>query len=427
MRPPAQIRELFRGRPVGGNIAYLLFLAVCFQAAILVPYVVVVRGEPTNLFTAVLAGAALAACLLLTKGRRISPVAAGISILLAAFVLLSGWFSALPRESLLRGGAMILSGAGGFWCARLLLRDETGRLVFAWYCLGLAALVILVAFAGGLFSGELNRFLDDNPHQLVCKIFLLSFAPIFAAIGGGRRMAIAGVLLLAAMAVVLYLSTLRSALIIPAVVAAVFVATRAGKYRFLKAAGIVSSGVIALALLFLFFPDRRLQFKDYEPVSYRVESYPFSWHVAKQHPLLGNGLRAPRDKYLENYTLQSPLGTREAFADSVRRIRTSENVLLTFFADLGIPFTLVYTMSIAAAIVTALRWRTHSGRSSDGLLLDAMMFSFACAAIHCLNTDDFLIPQVNWFFHVVLGMICALVAEPVCAAAEQSAGNEQER
>jgi hypothetical protein len=422
MNPAWPIRGLLVWKSARKNLTFFIFLAVCFQAALLVPYVVLIRDETTNLFTALLGGVSLSICLASAIGSR-RPLPAGIcvTVAMAVLVLLSGWFSAAPRESLLRGGAMILSGAGGFWGARFLLDDETRQRWFVWFCLGLGVCVVMVAFAGGLINGDVSYLLDGAPHPLVCRLLLLSFAPIFMAFSGDRKLTITGVFVLIAIGMILYLSMRRSAVLIPTLVAAACAMIYSGRFRLLKALVVIVVGGLTLTSLVLYFPDRKLQLTDYEPVSYRAENYPFSWHVAKQHPVLGNGLRAPRDKYLENYVLRSPMGTREAFADSVQLRRTSENVWLTFLADLGMPFTAVYVAAVAVMIVRAIRRRMATRRNHTYLLFDALMFSFACAVVHSFTTDDLLIPEVNWFFHVVLGMICAMVATPSCSVDERLA------
>jgi len=342
--------------------------------------------------------------LLVRKTNAGTTTAACVTAVLSLLVLLSGWLSVSRAPAVFRGMGFVLTGAGGFWCARLLLQDRARRQWFVLFCMVLLLLVIAGALAGGLIDGTITRLLDDNPHQVVCKIFLLAFAPVTLLRGRGRGLATAVALGLVAAVVVLLLSKLRSAVIIPVVIVLAVVATT-GRFRMLKALVVGLLGCLFFLLTFWGYPDRQLQLMNYLPVSYRVESYPFSWHIAKQHPFLGNGLRASRQEYLDGYTLKSSLGHRRAFVRNLRRVTSSENVFLTFMADLGFPFLVLYVLSVGAVFAGAIRRVGGAGAVRNHRLLYALILSLSAVVLHCLTTDDLLVPHVNWFFHVLLGMV----------------------
>ncbi|MDD4871113.1 MAG: hypothetical protein PHR77_11195 [Kiritimatiellae bacterium] len=395
----------FKGRSPGEGFAFLVFLMTCFQAAILVPYIVLVPDERTNMFTALLGGLSLLVCLVCFRNKRpkASP-AFWVSVTLVLLVLLSSALSSSPRVSLFRGVAIIATGAGGFWCARMFFQERNRLDWFVGFCLGLITLVIILALTGGFLTGKVTFLMDNNPHQVVCKLFLLAFAPLAMLFTRNRREMLVGGLVLFGAGLVLYLSTLRSAILIPIIVTLVVVITT-GRFRVLKALIVILVGAVMFACLCASFPDRQLQIVNYEPVYYRVENYPFSWHIAVHNPLLGNGLCASRDTYLDNYALKFQLVHRGAFVQSVKNIGTSENIFLTFMADLGFPFTILYIVSVIVLFVRIVGKESGWSGVRQNYLLYAVSLAFFSAVLHCFTTDDLLIPQVNWFFHVLLGMI----------------------
>ena len=165
--------------------------------------------------------------------------------------------------------------------------------------------------------------------------------------------------------------------------------------------------LVPLAVMLLLFfnqlPESKMR-ADNEPTYYRVENYPFSWHIAVRNPFLGNGLRAPREKYLEDYELVYPYSTKEKFADSTRRIVCSENVFLTFMADLGFPFLIIYMGSVIILLIRLIR--SASKPNPPGFLPPlAILLPLVGALMHFLVLDGLLHAHVSWFFHILLGMI----------------------
>ena len=180
-----------------------------------------------------------------------------------------------------------------------------------------------------------------------------------------------------------------------------------GRRTLVVALGVALIG-IALPLTALFVPGR------YGAGSlslwYRGECYPFSLHIAKQHPLLGIGLCSPRQPYLQDYKIRYPGLTKEQFASVFTTNRSSGNVLLTIMANLGFPFLVIYTVSLAYLL-----WRLFACAlvgSPPKLFFHPVALLVPITAILFLSqiVDTVLYPQVNWFFHILLGMIPNSVA-----------------
>lgn len=399
------IAEWLSRREPSREIPFLLFCATSLQLAFLFPYLVIVPDERANLFSGLLCALTLAAACVAGGGsdsRRGSPEV-WISVALGILMILSGLGSRTPASSSLRGLGDLAAGLGGFWCARILLATESRRRSFVWLGVAMLAGILLVSLISYGCTGAVNAFLDSNPHPLATKVLLLWFAPLTLLVGGSPTVRAAAVLLILVSYVVFFLSSLRSAMLIP--LALCLVASMHGRLAFKHLSWIAVVLVIVIGNFFYRLPKEKLG-KEYEPAYYRVESYPFSFHIASKHPFLGIGLRAPRDEYVQDYEINYPYVTKEKFVDSVTTIRSSENIFLTIMVELGIPFLLLYVVSLIVMMRRLLRWMrlpvTHGALAPVALLLP-----LTAALLHGLVFDVLLHPQVNWFFHVLLGLIPA--------------------
>ncbi len=395
--------DLFSGMSTPEKFVWGLFCFTCFQVAFLNPYVLVIPGERTNLFSGFLCLVTLlAAWRVMARGTEDwrSPEAV-VSVVLTLLVILSSAFSAVPGSSTARGFALTASALGGFWCARILLATQRGRVFFRLYCLALLGGLLAASLFGFLVFGQAYRLVDVNPHPLADRILILWFAPLSFLIGGsGAGRAVALVMFLLS-CVVFYVSDLRSAMLIPVVLVVLAALFGELRMRYL----IVILVVIAAVLLAFFkqLPAVKMD-KSQEYTYYRAESYPFAWHVALKHPFLGIGLRAPKDQYLKDYKLSYPYVSRQEFSQSLKRITTLENIFLTFMAELGFPFLIIYSGCLVLLLVRLLRdlRRPPPLRLFHPLVL---LLPIVAALLHFQVLDGLLHPQISWFFHLLLGLI----------------------
>jgi len=387
------------------GIAFGLFLFTSFQAALLFPDITFIQGERAKLFPGLLAGLSLLAAILF--GRRSSawwtkPEIAA-STVLAALIMASSLMSEAWESSLLRGFVVVASGLGGFWCARILLHSAGRQWFFVGFCAALLFLVGVMGLVGYFNAGDIIEYLDVNPHPLACRILLLSFAPV-ALIMLRRVLPIAiGLSLLGLSYSIFLFSNLRSAALIPVVLAFVAAAYRILKLRYL----LISFVPIMLALAFFFsqLPEVKKGLAlESEPTYYRIENYPFSLHIALKHPWLGIGLRAPRESYLADYEMSYPYVSKEIFADSVRRIVTSENTFLNFMVDLGFPFLLLYLACLGSLFSKLIR-ATRNPFKFDTIPPLAILLALTAGVLHFLVLDGLLHAHISWFFHILLGLI----------------------
>jgi len=387
----------------GEKFAILLFAITCIQAALLKPDITLVVGERAKLFTGLLCALSLVASVLLVK----KPLKCGTVPEIAMSVLLSGLMSSTAVSSSLRGLVIIASAAGGFWCARILLNTNARQALFTQFCAIILAAVVVLGILGQIVDGDIIYFLDVNKHPIACRILLLWFAPLVFVMKGDKTNVVIGLLLLCLSYVVFLFGNLRSAVLIPVVLgimAAIF-----GALRLRYVIAILLALALIVGIFFHFLPKEKIGL-EYEPAYYRAENYPFSLYIAKKHPFLGIGLRAPRESYLEDYEIKYPYVTKEKFRESVKYIESSENIFLTFMVDLGFPFLILYVGCVIVLLVRLIRM-VKEPDSRSYLPPVALLLPIIAGLLDFQILDGLFHPQISWFFHILLGMI-------VCPAQE---------
>jgi len=271
--------------------------------------------------------------------------------------------------------------------------------------------ILLLSATSMAIKGSIYTYLDSHWHPVADRLILLSFAPL-ALLGARSRWAtIAEVLLLSASYIILLFgareAAMGSAVAIPIILCLFAAVLREWRVRqILVLLGVMFTVSLAAGNHF-FYHDPNLVKKwekQGESVAYRAENIFFSWKIATDHPFLGIGLLAPRDDILENYQPRYPYVSKETFVHWTSRLKTSENTFLTFLADLGFPFTIIYTVSVIILLFMFLRMVFHPPADLIFHPL-ALLLPISGALLHYQVVDGLLHPQLSWFFHILLGLI----------------------
>ena len=411
--------EHLEGPPVsriGEKVAFALLLVTSVHLAILQPYVTLLSDSRVNLFSGLVCLAALIAAVIFGRkdGLHWKSPEILFSIGMAGLMVLSAWTSETTNSAALRALVVGASGLGGYWSARLLVRDDRRRRILVWCAWILFAVVVALAALGLALNGQVHRFLDSHWHPAGGRIILLAFAPMALSFSPKKTVRMLSLVILALGYVVLLwagrTSGMESVVMIPPGMCLLFIAIRPwGRKALVVLAAVLLIMSIALGLL---LRANAVNFgKAHISVAYRLENVMFSWHIAKQHPVLGIGLWSPRDAYLKDYEISYPHLTKEMFSKWTHDLRTSENSLLTFMTDLGFPFLLLY---LAAFLMILWRFLTVSlSEGRFGIPPPALLLPVMGAFMHLQVYEGFFQPQVNWFFCLLWGL--APAATPVGA------------
>lgn len=397
---------LFEGT-LRANAALFFFGFVCVQAVLQVPKIPIIPGFRVNVFGGIMALLALTCALLLHPGARarlsrlLRDAAFWLTLLFLAMIVASSLASDDLQMALGRGFVFWATAAGGYWSARILLQGERRRRLFLVFCALLLAALLLGQLLGYVTLGSVHAYFDPFRHAQVCLAFLLLFAPLTLLGNTDFQDKAGGLLLLGSAGLVLYLSGLRTAVYMPVILVVLVLMLGSMKKRWLLLVLVVF--LVLAASYTRLFPEKRV-FTGGEPVYYRVENYPFSWHVTMQHPLLGIGLGADRTPYLDGYSIHYTRAKGpNRFAWSLRRINNAENSILSLMCGLGLPFTLLYCAGVGWVLFRLLVL-TRKKALLDGLPALPLLLSLLAAGGHMLLFDGLLYPQLSFFFHILLGL-----------------------
>ena len=385
------------------RLAWLAFAIVCFQSTFLEPSMVLIPGQRANVFAGVFCTVALVVALIARKNRPIPWVWPEIWFCLAlgVFALLSSAFSVDPVSSGFRVFVLFSSGLGGFWCARILLYDSSGQDRFQWLCVALLAGAVVWGLVGYYALGRPSYIFRAHEHPVNTVFLLLWVAPLGMLVRGGRLGLWVGTTLLCASFLVICLSTKMAAMWIPLLAAGIGAGLKIRRGGRIVALCLVVVA-IAVSLTVYFVPVHH--WAKSSSVWFRVENYPFSLHIIKKHPVLGIGLCEPRKQYLADYKIHYPGLSAQQFSHVLDTNRTPENVFLTFGTDLGIPFVVLYMVSLAYllwALFLSLQEKPPEPFMNPLVILVPILAGLLYFQVY----DGLMYPQVSWFFHVLLGMI----------------------
>ncbi len=383
------------------KIIWIFFAATSTQLAFLFPYLILVPGERTNLFSGLLCFLTLLVAIIFhPKGAiKVRSPEFLVSAVLVGLAAASGLLSLTPFSSSCRVFVLLASALGGFWCARVLLNTPANQRRFQWLGLLLLAGVIGLSLTGYFVAGGIDHFLPSHTHPLTNTIILLSFAPLALLYRESRLLRVVGIVLLCSGYAVLCLSQRLSVVFIPLALCAVGVMFGTLRLKHLLLV------LIPVVLIAGYFSHQILWWKaSKEYPHYRIESFPFSFSIARQHPWFGIGVRAPRDSFLKDYQVKYPYVTKEQFSGDVKHFVSADNIFLTFMSGLGFPFLITYVMAL---IVLFKKLLVMAFRPPPGFFYPplALLLPLAMALVHFQLYDGLLFAPNSWFFHLLLGLI----------------------
>lgn len=398
------------GSTLAQKIAWVLFCATCVQLVLFKSYVTVIPGVKADLFGGVLCAFTLAACLFTAdrKRLRVAWPEVLISLVLLAFTLVAGFLSSIPWSSSIIGLVFASTSLGGYWCARLAVNSDSRQRGFVWLCLIVLSLYAILALWGHYVHGTM-QYLVDDPHQTANLIILLSFGPLALLAQPSFLQRSLAVVVLAPCAVLLYLCGLtgvEAGILIPmavtvpvAFIGSIRARNRAAMFALLLVMAAVTTHYVSYV--------SRESFSARAYQADRIEYYPFSAHIAKQHPFFGIGLRVPREEYLSDYEMRHPNHTKQQFAQQVARLKVCQNQFLTLMVGLGIPFLILYLFALVVLVSQLVRAALGPGGNTF-LSPMVLLVPVVGGILYLLVMDFLLLAQISWFFHVLLGLIPAV-------------------
>jgi hypothetical protein len=324
--------------------------------------------------------------------------------------IISSLLSANPWPTLKSTVLFLLSGPFIFLTTKYLLESTKNQEVFLW----VMSIGLLVISFYGIYQYNFShkipaynkiRLLSENPLPAGGMLILLLAAPLLL-LNRKNPLVISIVLALtlaSAMAVIMLLAKKGPLLsLVVILLSMAFFISR-------KYLGLLL-GFVFLAGCFLCFSGGTLdrykhivRLKD--SVGPRMENYSFGFHVFKENPVWGVGFKADLlIQYLEAYDLKSSETlSKEQYRRYMENSKTVDNIVLAFLVELGGLFTVTY---FSGLIYIILRWSRNSRsppqRGRAAILVMSVLMGFAVLS---LTFDTLRFPDLNWFFHSLLGLL----------------------
>jgi O-antigen ligase len=261
--------------------------------------------------------------------------------------------------------------------------------------------VELLGYFTNWFGPEPFQIFDLSTIPFGTEIILLSLGPIHLLLAPERKKRVAGGVLAFLGMLAIFLTGKRGPILAVAAMAVVWM-----YYYFPRIRIITVTAVLCIVLTFAITgpiiykklsPQNPRQFT----ILNRLELYHFGFHIWKQHPFLGIGLRSfTQQKYLANYQQRDK--RMKKFPALVNQLQTFDDMYLTAFVECGTLMTLPYLILIIYIVFSYLRKLQHSEtRPEDWYQLLVLLGFF----IHSITYDSLLFPPINWLFHVQLGLM----------------------
>jgi O-antigen ligase len=327
-----------------------------------------------------------------------------IEIILMVAIIILGIVNVLLSDDINKSSlamrSFLLSGIVPLWTSIFLLANRKNMAIFYYFC---CLCIAVVGF--GEFINFFNKgggfFFMYHAIPLGTLIILLSMGPLNLLSSDSNKIKMAGVVLLTVGLILIVITRKRGSIL------AVVIMSIAWIYRrYIKSLSFVVALILTIALLipigWTVCYSLNKNIPSHSSILQRLELYPFSIHVYKKHLLFGIGLQSySYQKYLKDYEQKNQEITD--FSYVVKNLQKLENMFLTAFVELGTIMTLVY---LGLIIYIILKYCRHALPFSLNHKKEfVLLLPLIGLTVHSLTYDSLLWPQINWLFHVQLGIL----------------------
>jgi O-antigen ligase len=294
----------------------------------------------------------------------------------------------------------ILSGIVQLWTSMLIIADDSSRKIM--YFISCCWLFILtsIEIINYLITGSDLLFMS-NPIPIGTFVILLMFGPLYILVSGQKIMKfISAVLIIMGLILIIVANKRGTYLAIAGMVLAWIY------YRYMrKSIYAIIASIICLTIIVIgskYFKTLNKEIPNHFTILHRLELYPFALHIYQKHPFFGTGLRAfSHESYLGDYQINNK--SLDIFNQTVIQLQTFDNMALTGFVELGSIMAICYLGLIFFIVYRYCR--NTQPFSLNNKKEFVLLLPLLGLAIHSMTYDCLMFPQINWLFHVQLGIL----------------------
>ena len=338
-----------------------------------------------------------------SKQYRIEIIMMTVIIILG---ILNVWMSDNRYQSFIFMRMFILSGIIPLWTSMLIITSHNSRKIFYYFSCVWLFIVTCVEILNYYITGSDWIFMH-NPIPIGTLVILLMVGPLYILVSGQKRKKLIGAILICMGLMLIVIANKRGTYVAIAGMALAYVF-----YRYVRAY-IYAVIALLLCLMVMAFGWNYYKFLNKDilnhfSILHRLELYRFAWHVYTNKPFWGIGLRAySHGKYLINYQIHNK--SLDKFNETVINLQTFDNMAVTVFVELGSIMALFYFSLILLIIYRYCR-NTQPFRLNHEKEFILLM-PILGLGIHSMTYDSLIFPQINWLFHVQLGILTAFSKE----------------
>jgi len=287
-----------------------------------------------------------------------------------------------------------------------IITDDRSRNIIYYLSCVLLFVIAIIEIANYIIAG--SKLLSMNhPIPLGTLVILLMVGPLFMLVSGQKRMKLFSIFLLIMGLILLIIANKRGIYLAIAGMTLAWIF-----YRYIRSSiYAIIILLICLTLMAVGWNYHKLLDKNipyHNSILHRLELYPFSLHIYQKHPLLGTGLRAfSHESYLTDYQVHNK--SLDTFKQTAIKLQTFDNMILTGLVELGSIMTICYLGLILYIIVRYCRITQPFALNHQKEFV--LLLPLLGLAIHSMTYDSLLFPQINWLFHVQLGILAGFSQE----------------
>ncbi|MDP2046433.1 MAG: O-antigen ligase family protein, partial [Deltaproteobacteria bacterium] len=335
-----------------------------------------------------------------------------IEIILMSLIIIMGIINVYTSDNIYQSSIwmrmFLLSGIILLWTSMFIITEERSRNYIYYLSCGLLFVIAIIEIANYFITG--SKLLSMNhPIPLGTLVILLMVGPLFMLASGQKRMKLFSIFLVIMGLILLVIANKRGIYLAIAGMTAAWI-----YYRYIRTSiYAIIILLICLTLLAVGWNYHKLLDKNipsHNSILHRLELYPFSLHIYQKHPLLGTGLRAfSHESYLTDYQVHNK--SLDTFKKTAIKLQTLDNMILTGFVELGSIMTICYLGLILYIIVRYCHITQPFSLNHKKEFV--LLLPLLGLAIHSMTYDSLIFPQINWLFHVQLGILAGFSkAEP---------------
>jgi len=327
-----------------------------------------------------------------------------IEFLMMALIIILGFFNANMSDNMFQSfpamRSFILSGIIPLWISMFVISEDKYRILVYYICCGWLLIIGVTEIINYLFTDNDLVFIYHTI-PLGTLIILLFIGPLYLLVSASKKLKLFSIFVLTLGLIVVALANKRGTFLSIGGMALAWI-----YYRYIRGSAyiiiLLFASIVGIFAGWQYYKSLDKDIPYHNSILHRLELYPFSFHIYQKHPFFGTGLRAfSHNIYLKDYQMHNK--SLDSFGATVNKLQTFDNMIVTGLVEMGSIMTICY-LGLIFYIISRYCWKTQPF-SLNHQKAFILLLPLLGLAIHSMTYDSLIFPQINWLFHVQLGIL----------------------